>query len=52
VVEYAVLFALAKLLLALGVANVPTFAITMALAVGLVIVNYNIRRRYLSDDEA
>jgi hypothetical protein len=52
VAEYAVLFALAKLLLALGLDGVPTFAIVMALAIGLVIANYNLRRRYLSDDDA
>jgi hypothetical protein len=52
VAEYAVLFALAKLLLALGLPSVPTFAVTMALAVALVIANYNLRRRYLSDDDA
>jgi hypothetical protein len=49
--EYAVLFALAKLLLALGLPGVPTFVVTIVLAVGLVVVNYNLRRRYLSDDE-
>jgi hypothetical protein len=51
IAEYAVLFALAKLLLAAGLDGVPTFAITIALAIGLVIVNYNLRRRYLSDDD-
>jgi len=49
--EYAVLFALAKLLLAAGLAGWPTFVIVMGLAVGLVVANYNLRRRYLSDDE-
>jgi hypothetical protein len=49
--EYAALFALAKLLLALGVPGVPTFVVTIALAVVLVVVNYNLRRRYLSDEE-
>lgn len=49
--EYAALFALAKLLLALGLGGVPTFVITMALAIGLVVVNYNLRRRYLSDED-
>lgn len=52
IAEYAVLFALAKALLALGLGGVPTFVITMAIAVGLVIFNYNLRRRYLSDDDA
>ena len=49
--EYAVLFALAKLLLFLGVPSVTTFAIAIALAVALVVVNYNVRRRYLSDED-
>src|SRR5215217_7368016 len=49
--SYAVLFALAKLLLAAGLAGWPTFVIVMGLAVGLVVANYNLRRRYLSDDE-
>jgi hypothetical protein len=52
IAEYAVLFALARLLLWLGLAGVPTFVVTMALAVGLVIFNYNLRRRFLSDDDA
>jgi hypothetical protein len=51
VAEYAVLFALAKLMLAIGLDGVPTFVITMTLAVALVIFNYNLRRRYLSDDD-
>jgi flagellar biosynthesis component FlhA len=50
--EYAVLFALAKLLLALGLPGVPTFVVTMVLAVALVVLNYNLRRRYLSDEDA
>jgi hypothetical protein len=50
--EYAALFALAKLLLALGLAGAATFVVVIVLAVGLVIVNYNLRRRYLSDEEA
>jgi hypothetical protein len=49
--EYAVLFALAKLLLALGLPGVATFVLTMVLAVALVVVNYNLRRRYLSDGD-
>jgi flagellar biosynthesis component FlhA len=49
--EYAVLFALAKLLLALGLPGVPTFVVTMVLAVVLVVVNYNLRRRYLSEED-
>jgi hypothetical protein len=52
VAEFAVLFTIAKLLLWLGLDGVPTFFVTMALAVGLVIVNYNLRRRYLSDEDA
>ncbi len=49
-VEYAVLFALAKVLLALGLAGWPVFVVVMALAAGLAIANYNVRRRYLSDE--
>jgi hypothetical protein len=52
IAEYAVLFALARLLLWLGVDGVPTFLVTIALAVGLVLFNYTLRRRYLSDDDA
>jgi hypothetical protein len=51
IAEFAVLFVLARLLLAMGVDGTPTFFVTMALAVGLVIFNYNLRRRYLSDDD-
>jgi hypothetical protein len=52
VAEYAVLFALAKLLLAIGLAGWPTYVVVVVLAVALVLANYNLRRRYLSDDEA
>jgi hypothetical protein len=48
--EYAVLLGLAKLLLSLGLAGWPVFVVVMVLALGLVIANYNVRRRYLSDD--
>lgn len=51
VLEYAALFVLAKALLAVGLEGVPTFAVVMVLAIVLVVVNYNLRRRYLSDDE-
>jgi membrane protein implicated in regulation of membrane protease activity len=49
--EYAVLFAVAKLLLAIGVPGEATFVFAMVLAVALVILNYNLRRRYLSDED-
>jgi hypothetical protein len=48
--EFAALLAIAKILLALGLGGVPTFFVVMVLAVSLVVVNYNVRRRYLSDD--
>jgi hypothetical protein len=49
--EYAVLFALVKLLLAIGVPGDATFVFALVLAVALVVVNYNLRRRYLSGDD-
>jgi hypothetical protein len=51
IAEYTVLFALAKLLLFVGLSGLATFVVAIALAVGLVIFNYNLRRRYLSDDD-
>jgi hypothetical protein len=52
IAEYAVLFALARLLLSLGLDGLLTFVVIIALAVGLVVLNYNLRRRYLSDGDA
>jgi hypothetical protein len=52
IAEYAVLFALARLLLSLGLDGLLTFGVIIALAVGLVVLNYNLRRRYLSDGDA
>jgi hypothetical protein len=52
IAEYAVLFALARLLLLLGLDGLLTFVVIIALAVGLVVLNYNLRRRYLSDGDA
>jgi hypothetical protein len=49
--EYAILFGLARVLLALGLGAERTFLVAMALAVCLVVVNYNVRRRYLSDED-
>jgi membrane protein implicated in regulation of membrane protease activity len=49
--EYAVLFALVKLLLAIGLPGAAAFVFAMVLAVVLVVVNYNLRRRYLSDED-
>jgi hypothetical protein len=51
IAEYAVLFALARLLLSLGLDGLLTFVVIIALAVGLVVLNYNLRRRYLSDGD-
>jgi hypothetical protein len=52
IAEYAVLFALARLLLSLGLDGLLTFVVIIALAVALVVLNYNLRRRYLSDGDA
>jgi hypothetical protein len=49
--EFAVLLAIAKTLLALGLDGVPTFVIVIVLAGFLVVANYNLRRRYLSGDD-
>jgi hypothetical protein len=51
-VEYALLLALAKLLVALGLGGRPAFAIVIVLAIALVVGNYALRRRYLSDEGA
>lgn len=49
--EFAVLLAIAKILLALGLDGGSTFVVALVLAGALVVVNYNIRRRYLSGDD-
>ena len=51
VVELGVLLAIAKLLLAAGAGQGPTLVVVLGLALGLVAFNYNVRRRYLSDDD-
>ncbi len=51
VAEYALLFVIAKLLVGLGLRGTPALVVVLVLAVALVVVNYNLRRRYLSGDE-